>query len=499
MGLLEIPPEIISLIISYLNNRDKCNFLAICKQIRSTYSIITITTPVELFNLIGHEYIDSFTCIILSFKLDSRFTLYRIPARLTHVLVKDSFHLDSNYYPLHTVTHMMLGRSAYNFRNNLPPGLIHLEMERTFNASLTGILPKTITHLQLSNDFSQHIYPGDLPNGLIHLTLGREYNVPTPSASKVIPSTIKVLHFGYKFNRLIDLSSLINLTHLRFGEDFDQSINLSSLINLTHLTFSRKFNQSITQCIPSNVTHLAFSYSFNKPIDTLPSKLVRLKLGNDFNYPIDAIHNTSITNLKFWGKTELQANCIPESVTNLNFGDQFNQSLIGLIPCGIKYLTLGNAFNQLIANCIPNTCMYLKLGNNFNQPIVGHISHGLTHLIIGERFCQPINGLPDCITHLTLDHRMMSNTDLMKFPTSVTNLGLPYYKGDIIACIPPTVYHLHLKTLAVLYRDWNYSWCNGRRPYNQVRSTDSTYPSSLKFVTISATQYINIHNRLRPI
>jgi hypothetical protein len=48
-----------------------------------------------------------------------------------------------------------------------------------------------------------------------------------------------------QFNKEIDLSNNINLTHLTFRGDFNKEINLSNNINLTHLNFGYYFNQEI--------------------------------------------------------------------------------------------------------------------------------------------------------------------------------------------------------------------------------------------------------------
>jgi len=45
------------------------------------------------------------------------------------------------------------------------------------------------------------------------------------------------------FNKKIDLSNNINLTHLTFKNYFNQEIDLSNNINLSHLTFGYSFNR----------------------------------------------------------------------------------------------------------------------------------------------------------------------------------------------------------------------------------------------------------------
>ncbi|AQN68770.1 FNIp repeat-containing protein [Saudi moumouvirus] len=75
--------------------------------------------------------------------------------------------------------------------------------------------------------------------------------------------------------------------YLKLGGDI--LLNENTLPHgLTHLIFDYKFNSKINGFIPETVTHLEFGINFNQPlkIDDIPSNVVHLKFGADFNQPI---------------------------------------------------------------------------------------------------------------------------------------------------------------------------------------------------------------------
>ncbi|AEX61323.1 putative F-box and FNIP repeat-containing protein [Megavirus courdo7] len=53
--------------------------------------------------------------------------------------------------------------------------------------------------------------------------------------------------------------------------------------------------------------------------------------------------------------------CIPNSVTHLTFGYNFNQDIRGCIPNSVTHLKFGQGFNQDIKDYIPNSVTHLFL------------------------------------------------------------------------------------------------------------------------------------------
>jgi len=124
-------------------------------------------------------------------------------------------------------------------------------------------------------------------------------------------------YINNKFNKEIDLSNNINLTHLTLGIIFNQEIDLSNNINLTHLTFGCGFNKEIY--IPLNIKSLDM-YGCNN------------------QYIIDNLHN-NIEVLKIFN-TNLNLDNLPNSIKKI-YIKQYCKELNNL-PNSIEYLKLIN-------------------------------------------------------------------------------------------------------------------------------------------------------------
>ena len=180
------------------------------------------------------------------------------------------------------------------------------------------------------------------------------------------------LTFGYAFNQEIDLSNNINLTHLNFGYYFNNKIDLSNNINLIYLIFECYFNQEINLSNNINLTHLIFKCNITKEIDLSNNiNLTHLTFGWNFNQEINLSNNINLTHLTFvwWFNQELNlSNNI--NLTHLTFGYYFNQEIDLSNNINLTHLTFGYYFNQEI-----------NLSNNIN----------LIHLTFGYKFNQELN------------------------------------------------------------------------------------------------------------
>ncbi|AZL89944.1 F-box and FNIP repeat-containing protein [Megavirus baoshan] len=58
---------------------------------------------------------------------------------------------------------------------------------------------------------------------------------------------------------------------------------------------------------------------------------------------------------------------IPDSVTHLTFGNNFNQDVKDCIPVSVTHLKFGHNFDQNVKNCIPNSVIYLTLKREFYE------------------------------------------------------------------------------------------------------------------------------------
>lgn len=86
---------------------------------------------------------------------------------------------------------------------------------------------------------------------------------------------------------MYQLHSLIfNATYLRNFTFCDDHIVGSGLRIITHLTFDAHFNHPIINAIWYGVTHLTFGTYFNRPISAIPSNVSDLIFGENFNQSI---------------------------------------------------------------------------------------------------------------------------------------------------------------------------------------------------------------------
>src|SRR5437762_1145541 len=104
----------------------------------------------------------------------------------------------------------------------LPSKLKSLKMRIDIGGSLTGILPSTLTELQLFH-FNSPINPGDLPESLISFTLSPNYDHRLFVNS--LPQGLKYLKFGDQYRQSVSGVLPPNLTTLIFGNGYNGFIN----------------------------------------------------------------------------------------------------------------------------------------------------------------------------------------------------------------------------------------------------------------------------------
>jgi hypothetical protein len=164
---------------------------------------------------------------------------------------------------------------------------------------------------------------------------------------------------------------------------------------------------SQTVVIPSSVTLLNFGGTFNQSIDkfTLPVMLKNLMFGDFFNQSLD--------NIKF-----------PQFIKILMIDKNFNQSIDNVkFPSSLKQLIISGYFNQPLDNVkFPSSLKYIKLYGNFNQPLDNvDFPDSLTVLEVGEEFKQSIDNINFPSSFLCLTVRPL-----------LTESKKTYYMRDLI-------------------------------------------------------------------
>jgi hypothetical protein len=157
--------------------------------------------------------------------------------------------------------------------------------------------------------------------------------------------------------------------------------------------------------IPNSVTHLTFGNNFNQLLkaDDIPNRVTHLRFGTCFNQP-------------------LKEGDIPNSVIHLRFGHYFNQPLKeGDIPNKIMYLRFGSTFNQELNYYITNNLIELIISGNYrisklksNKNILIGINYHHIYILYNEYYIK------------------ISNEKKMEFDNNISNMNLNKLKGRII-------------------------------------------------------------------
>ena len=150
----------------------------------------------------------------------------------------------------------------------------------------------------------------------------------------------------YNVTNLNQIEHSPHLTHLTFGLEFNQPVDLRQLQKLTHLNFGYNFDKRVNDeqgepLLPPNLTHLTFGHYFNQPVDLSQlQKLTHLTFGgwsgDRFNRPVNTIRQDG----------SLGNSLLPPSLTNLTFGDSFEQKVDISQLQNLTHLTFGRDFNQ---------------------------------------------------------------------------------------------------------------------------------------------------------
>lgn len=179
-----------------------------------------------------------------------------------------------------------------------------------------------------------------------------------------------------------------------------------------------------------SVASLMLGPRFSQPIlpGVLPASLTSLMIGSSilgynafasYNHPFDV-------------------GVFPNSLTILNFGNDFNQPLeAGVLPCSLISLVMGRSFNQLLVpGVFPNSLTNLHMAEWFDKPLVhGVFPNSLTSLTMGCLFNQPVQPgvFPCSLLSLVMGFQFDQPRELGVLPDSLTNLTLsPLYTRPLI-------------------------------------------------------------------
>lgn len=283
------------------------------------------------------------------------------------------------------------------FFNNFPFGLKFLEIKMIPNQTI-DYLPNGLEILivKFDEETAKNIFD-NLPSGLEQLIIKGPYSGKLNN----LPFGLKLLYLPHFYSRSIEnipenLNEIqLPITNILIRLDKTNSIKKIIIGHAmkTHARQQSVFNLSI---IPQSVEELKFEDNFNQSIEFLHTLNNIKKISFGFNF-----NNTIISNYEiFTGLVSLET---------LIFGYNYNTPLFLLRFTNLKYLELGRCFSQEL--------MYLP--------------DSLIHLKIGERFVNFIK-FPSKLEILEFDNYAQYNRELLNIPDSVHTIIFSKYYANCI-------------------------------------------------------------------
>lgn len=346
--------------------------------------------------------------------------------------------VDNQIKILHYKSHIDIGTN-FDFPNNPIEEIIYkdpvyeelifmggVQFSKRFQKQNFNNLPEKLQTLKI-NSIDIECYKFDnLPSGLKKLYLPNSYcyeldNLPLEleDLSLYVNNTFtqSLSYLPESLKELKIISQKINNT---------VNINCDNLPNgLEKLILSNNINNELNN-LPRNlkILHIA---QFNNMIYNLPDGIEELRIPIDYKYLKEIFSSINTVKLKkliiglnfksHSRKTSLfDLESIPDSVEEIDFGDNFNQKLTHL-PSGVKKITFGFNFNYSIGlDDLPDSIEYLEFGYNFNNSINKYPSN-LKILKFGRNYSSRLENLPDGLLELEINERF--NDKLSNLPTTL--------------------------------------------------------------------------------
>lgn len=289
-------------------------------------------------------------------------------------------------------------------------------------------LPKKLQILNLKLVDIDCYKMDNLPSGLKKLYLPKSYCYELDNLPLEIEELI--LHVNNNFIQSLDYlpESLKKLMIISQKYDEKVKLNCDNLPSgLEKLLLNGNIDCELNN-LPRNLNTLYLTETNNNMIYNLPDKLEVLSLPINYKYLREIRSSTNTVKLKkliiennYNYKNNLRTitlfdlESIPDSIEEIDFGDNFNQPLTYL-PLGLKKIIFGFNFNFSISLNLPDSIEYLEFGYNFN----GYISKypaNLKILKFGRNFSSRIDNLPHGLLELEINERF--NNKLLNLPTTL--------------------------------------------------------------------------------
>ncbi|EGC34420.1 hypothetical protein DICPUDRAFT_98231 [Dictyostelium purpureum] len=203
-----------------------------------------------------------------------------------------------------------------------------------------------------------------------------------------------------------------SLTFLEVNRGFQQ-LNKNVVFNLNlleSLIIGDDFNLLEPNQIPSTVKTLQIGERVFRRNGELPKKIKVSRVQPKRVIGSNSIPQ-SVTQIIFgdYYNTSIKPNVLPSSVESITFGLSFNKPIgLGVLPLNLTSITFDYHFDQEIKPLVlPQTLRYLKFGFEFNQAIEPFVlPESLTTLIFGCMFNQQLlpGSIPNKVEYLRFAH-----------------------------------------------------------------------------------------------
>ena len=358
----QLPLDIIDIIIRYLNGKDISHLLLTCQHIYGMRHSLIYRVVIDEHKVKNLSYYNQF--IKLCVKTDNDvvdcskvFRIYNYQGAIPLINFIELRELNMSDYEC-------------NMLPSLPPNLRRLRLPSTFNGGLVDVLPSSLRVLHLGRKYNQPLYQHGrkvLNFGLKCIIFGHDFNQPiiSESGSLYLPPSLVEIDFGYEFNQPIFCKKMAlgpKLKKLKFGCQFNQSI--ISQEGLPYIPLSVKDLKLLS------LIQIALGINLNgKKYSALPNGLTNLKIMVIDGRSIKDYVPKYLESLHIIRLTNGISGCFPSKLRELRIG------FIGLtyefghgdLPDTLELLDI-NKYNKYIpATIIPNNVETLILGHRYEH------------------------------------------------------------------------------------------------------------------------------------
>lgn len=209
-------PEIISIVLVFISDKDKIYYLSTTRTLNQTKCSVTYDDKVDISKILLLSYKNNFTHVTHETYITT------IPQGVTHLTYSGTnYKLKRGDVPT-SVTHLMFNGMTDKYISEYIPPVTHLTFGGLFDQAITVNIPETVTHLTFGGAFRQSICEGNIPSSVTHLKFGAYHNQHI--SKNIIPSSVTHIFFGWWFDH--DLDNIPEtVTHISLPSTYDKFVN----------------------------------------------------------------------------------------------------------------------------------------------------------------------------------------------------------------------------------------------------------------------------------